>query len=1036
MTPELWQRLKPLFHDAMERSGSGRAAFAKQACSGDAELLRNLQALIESAQLATGTLGSPRDNFTPAEPPRFHAGELILGRFRILRPIGAGGMGEVYEAEDLQLGRIALKTIRAGIASSSEAFHHFRQEVQLARKVGGAQVCRIHEFYLLPATPGHPATAFLTMEYLEGETLQEMLRAKGPLPASIALRIALDICEGLRLVHAQGIIHRDLKSGNIMLCGRGDSLRAVLMDFGLARAFDASPTARVGTNHGARNDEFADGAIVGTPAYMAPEQFEGKPLSSATDIYALGIVLYELATGIHPYAAPTPVAAAIRRAQTPAPVSSIGHSVPRKWDRIIQRCLQYEPVNRYQSAEQVAAALRAGPANLDSLRQDRPWVLRLAAALLLASLAWGAFSWWQIQQYYRPGPKASAWYNEGVASIREGNYVKATRLFQAAINEDRRYGMAHVRMAEALYNLDFQGAAQQELLIALPARRHLTPLDAVRLDAIQATVIGDAAGAAHDYETILNKLPSGDKSFGDVDAGSAYERAGDVSRALESYRAAIRADSRNAAAYMHIAVLQSRMHHVQEGEQAFAEANTIFTAEMNAEGLAELDYERGYAANDRGDSKDAEPLLEKAHAEAQAIQSVQLQIRALTQLSSAEYNSYKDTESVEHANEAIQLARDNQLESWAANGLVQLANALLDQGHFAEAEKPLDEAMQVLRQSPQPRVQAMANLTLASLMNQEHRPERVIEPAQAALTYYRANGFLSSAFDSSLLMTRAERDLGQYDRARASSNDLLTLATQSEMPLNKFRAEELAGTIYLNLEQYPDALAHFEEGLRAARNGTQRSYQELHCGETLFRLGRYPESDAMLKLASENPKLAAGLGEVQVESLLSQQKYRAAFELAQSIVVSTPDVMADRKRDLERDQALAAAHLGMSKQAAAGLSASLAENAASANPADAAAEKLDTAEIDLWMGMNHEALEAAMSAHAYFASSGKLSSDLRSSYVEAAAFKAMKDKAEFDLAAKKALDIRGRLQQDWGPDSFQTYISRPDLHSLQQRAAQ
>jgi serine/threonine-protein kinase len=155
-----------------------------------------------------------------------------------------------------------------------------------------------------------------------------------------ALRVAVDVCEGLGLVHDQGVIHRDLKSANIMLCGEGNSLRAVLMDFGLAHDFGSDHSSPEGATDAPRNGATVSGAIVGTPAYMAPEQFEGTPVSPATDIYALGIVLYELVTALHPYAAPTPVAAAIRRAQHPAPPSSLIRSIPHKWDRIIQRCLQ------------------------------------------------------------------------------------------------------------------------------------------------------------------------------------------------------------------------------------------------------------------------------------------------------------------------------------------------------------------------------------------------------------------------------------------------------------------------------------------------------------------------------------------------------------------------------------------------------------------------------------------------------------------------------------------------------------------------
>jgi eukaryotic-like serine/threonine-protein kinase len=378
MTPELWQRLKPLFHAALDKEPQNRAAFIDAACGADLELKSQLKFLLDAEQQNTGSLDAPiarLNGFLDKKSARFQSGELILGRFRIVRPIGKGGMGEVYEAEDLQLGLVALKTIRHGIASSSDAFERFRQEVQLARRVSGPQVCRIHELYLLPASAGFEATAFLTMEYLDGITLFEKMQKGGPLPWKEARNIALEICEGLRLIHEKGIIHRDLKTSNIMLCKEEGLPRVVLMDFGLARDFSADKAASPAPAE--KPPKTLSQMIVGTPDYMAPEQFEGKPVSPATDIYALGVVLYVLVTGLQPYAAGSPVAAAVRRAKPPLPPSSLRPNIPRRCDRIIERCLEFEPEKRFQSAKEVIRALK--PAEMISAR----WQAAIAVALIV-----------------------------------------------------------------------------------------------------------------------------------------------------------------------------------------------------------------------------------------------------------------------------------------------------------------------------------------------------------------------------------------------------------------------------------------------------------------------------------------------------------------------------------------------------------------------------------------------------------------------------------------------------------------------------
>jgi tetratricopeptide (TPR) repeat protein len=740
------------------------------------------------------------------------------------------------------------------------------------------------------------------------------------------------------------------------------------MDFGLARDSGVAGSDDQTSPVAGAQTGTLPGAIMGTPAYMAPEQFEGKAVSPATDIYALGIVLYELVTGLHPYAAPTPVAAAIRRAQRPAPPSSLIHSVPRKWDRIIQRCLQYVPAERFQSADGVAKALRAGPANLGNLRKDRPWLFRVACALALACLAWGIFDWWQTRQYYHPGPEALSQYDNGLSLIRQGNYAEATRVLQAALSHDKRFVMAHARLAEAWYNLDFQGSAQQELLIALPERGRLSALDRKYLDAIHATVTGDSPGALEDYRKILDDLPSSKKSSGYVDLGMAYERAGDIPHSLDSYSQAAALDGNNPAAYMHTGILQSRLHHAQQGEQAFARAQAIFGSEVdsfgragNPEGLAELDYERGYAANDRGDSKDAEPLLDLSRDEAAKIPSIQLEIRALTQLSSAESMLSQDERAVSDAERAIGLARDNQLGSWAAAALVRLANAQRFQGHLNDAEQPLQEAMQILRQSSQPRIEALANSTLASLMSQEHLWDKVAEPAQAALDYYKKNGFSEGATGAGVLLVRTERDKGRYKQALEDGNTLLSLVGQSGLPASEIQAEETVGTVYLALEQYPDALAHFQRAERLANTDRLRSYEAFDCGTTLWRLGRYAESEAMIERASADSTLLPSVGESRVESLLSQQKYGPALKLAQQVIAKSPDMVADRKLDLEQDEVVAEAHLRMKPQALAGLAAYVAPDPTNANPADEAQAKLAAAEVYLATGMNQQARDAAKS---------------------------------------------------------------------------
>jgi len=384
MTPDLWQRLKPLFNAALEIPEEERANFICEASGDDDQLRKELAALLKANDEQTALSDSPIMRFkdlltTKANP--FSVGSLILDRFKIVRHLGTGGMGDVYEATDLELGRVALKTIRADIAGSPDMLSRFRKEVQLARKISGPHVCRIHELFLLPGDKTGSHNVFLTMEFLEGVTLADRLCRSGPLPWREAQKISIEICDGLQTIHQAGIIHRDLKSQNIMLASRHGSTCAVLMDFGLAREHSTPTTVTL-------TDVTQPGIIVGTPNYMAPEQFEGKQVSPATDVYALGIVLYELVTGKHPFAASSAMGAAIQRGRRPCLASSIRPGLPRRFDEIISKCLEFDATRRYHSAKEVAEDLQSHLFSIAWLR--RRWLRIVTAAatfvLLLSSL--------------------------------------------------------------------------------------------------------------------------------------------------------------------------------------------------------------------------------------------------------------------------------------------------------------------------------------------------------------------------------------------------------------------------------------------------------------------------------------------------------------------------------------------------------------------------------------------------------------------------------------------------------------------------
>ncbi len=326
-------------------------------------------------------LGVSRDDSRALQP-----GATLASRFRVLRLLGQGGMGEVYAALDMELGEtIALKTIRPSLASAQATIERFRQEARLARRVVHPNVCRVLEFgrHDDAAAPIY----FLTMELLHGVPLSRHLRERWRLSATEATDIGLQLSAGLGAIHQEGVLHRDIKTSNIMLCPetgeageheRGQ--RAVLLDFGVAGGLSSGDVLN------------ATRGQPGTPSYMAPEQLEGQPLSTATDVYSLGVVLYELLVGQLPFGRAESRAAALENLFARERVSGeLMAAAPEQLARLVESCLRRDPNQRLSSARELECELAAVKRELSATSTTDPDATPAGPTSLLARF--GAPSW-------------------------------------------------------------------------------------------------------------------------------------------------------------------------------------------------------------------------------------------------------------------------------------------------------------------------------------------------------------------------------------------------------------------------------------------------------------------------------------------------------------------------------------------------------------------------------------------------------------------------------------------------------------------
>jgi tetratricopeptide (TPR) repeat protein/predicted Ser/Thr protein kinase len=990
----------------------------------------------------------------------------IVSHYRILERLGEGGMGEVYLAEDTNLGRRV--AIKFPMLTSNE--HDFRarflREARAISELSNPHIATLYDYG--ETSDGHP---FLVMELVRGQTLSRMMR-KG-LTLTRALQIIEDVAAALDDAHARGIVHRDIKPSNIMVDERG---QIKVLDFGLAKQLNddqihaSEPEAQTLLALHTRS-----GAVLGTPAYLSPEQAMGGNVDARSDLFALGGVLYECVTGqpAFPGSSLIEIAANVIHVQPPPP-SKVSPNIPPELDSVILKALAKKPENRYQSSDELILDLRAVRALLvdDSshtliqprstiaeprhqtltnlsqmLRRPRVpvWYILVGVAVVAIAM-WIVWRWWRPPLHVPPA-EAQNWYDIGTNALRDGAFYQASKALERAIAIDDKYVLAHARLAESLVELDYADRAKDELLrvTSLANDRSLLPkVDALYVDGISATVRRDFPAAIESYAAIVKLSSDAEKPRVLVDLGRAYEKNEDVKKAIESYTEATNRNPQYATAFLRLGILYGRQRDLASALSSFDKAEGIYQAMGNLEGRTEVVYQRGALFNQLNKLSEARTQLEQALALARAGDYTSQEIKTLLQLSTVAVDAGETARATDYAREAVDLAQKNGMENLSAQGLIDLGYGFLVRGEPGEAEKYFLQALESAQRIKARGNEARARGAMASLRQQQNQPEEVVKYLEPALAFYQQGGYRAATSACLALLARANLQKGDYAAAQKAQEKLLQLGQQLNDQSLIAQAHAERGSALAREEKFTEALDHFTQAyLIYSSQGIQRSigYNLLDRADVLGRMGRYNEAQPLLDQAAaiadkpggEMKRLSLEVKLVAAEIALSQESFSDARDKAEKLLAIAgtqfPEISVNGRRVLGLAEAYG-------KAAAAGREkcAEAVELAKQLNdPLHLAGTQLALAEAMLLAGDSQGALNTSLQAQEVFARLGQQASEWRALVIAALASGKLGDKSKAQEYAVRANDSVSKLELRWGKENYDTFLSRPDVQRFRKQ---
>lgn len=981
-----------------------------------------------------------------------------ISHYRITDKLGEGGMGVVYLAEDTTLGRrVAIKFLSS---TAKEYRARFLREARAVSALTHPNIATVFDYG--ETTDGQP---YIVMELINGQPLSDKL-LEGSLPLPEAVRIVSLIAEALGEAHHMGIVHRDIKPSNVVITERG---QVKVLDFGLVKqlyeqhSLGGDPNLPTLPFTRTRSD-----VIVGTPMYLSPEQATGKTVDARSDLFALGVLLYECITGQAAFGGSSilEIGAQVIHVTPPVP-STINNRIPPELDRITMKAMEKKVEARYQSADDLITDLKKilptletdgyrQMRSIDSLSKPRTYsasalttiaeTLRrpgpsrgtLILAVVVLIMAGLLLSFLLRAKPYKPKGEAAAWYQKGTDALRNGAFLQATRALDQAIAQDPEFALAHARLAEAWNEMDYSDKAKDEMLrvqALVPNRSQLETTDGLYLEAINATLTRDLAGAAKAYAELARLAPNDPQVY--VDLGRAYEKNDQIKEAIKSYVEATTRAPQYATSFLRVGSLYARQLDQPSATAAFDRAETIFQADGNFEGQAEVSFQRGFLFDQLNKEPEAREHLQRALVLSRTTGNDYQYVKTLLKLGYIELFANNIEGARKYVSDAVERAQEKGIDNLTKQGLVDIGNTYLWAANYPEAEKYFQQSLDLARKQRDQRNEMRALLAFASLAERRGVAYEVISYVNQVLPFYQKGGYGKETLQAFLLLARTKVHQGDYAGALEGYQQALKLSQELDDQGQAFLAHDDIGRLFIRQGRYPEALEHLNESYKIANSLKTPKNVALSLTDranALWRLGRYNEAQAALREAQEfvekpdAPRnISASYYLVLARIALSQEHWQDAQANAKKALTAAGTELHGTAAEASLTLCLGQALPGAAKAGEAKCQQAV-EAARQANdPAVLAESLLALAAAMAQAGDTAIAIENALEAQQIFAHAGRSDCEWLAWLIAARVSKANNDTAKAQEYATKAQEILSGIQQQWGNDNYNSYLNRPDV---------